>query len=59
MEESVNRIQRKFVIDALEQDHKLTEWEVEFISSLADKPDEYELSKKQNEILNRISQKLD
>lgn len=59
MEESVNRVQRKFVIDALDQDHNLTEWEVEFISSLAEKPDEYELSNKQNEILNRISQKLD
>jgi hypothetical protein len=56
---NMNRIQGKFVLDALDQNHKLTEWEAVFIGNLADKPDEYELSEKQNEILNRISQKLD
>lgn len=53
-----NRIQRKFILDALDQPERLNEWENDFISNLADKDDDYELSEKQNEILNRISQKL-
>ena len=62
----MNRIQTQFVKDALDQEHKLTEWESEFVNDLADKDEEYAkkgveltLSQKQNEILNRISQKLD
>ena len=62
----MNRIQIQFIKDALDQEHKLSEWESEFINDLADKDEEYKkkgvdltLSSKQNEILNRISQKLD
>lgn len=58
----MNRVQRKFVMDALDQEHKLTEWESQFINDLAardeDQPDR-ELSDRQNEILNRIQRKLD
>lgn len=43
----------------MDQPEKLTDWENEFIDSLAEKDDDYELSEKQNRILNRISQKLD
>ena len=53
-----NRIQRKFISDALDNPDRLTDWENGFIDDLADKDDDHELSEKQNEILNRISQKL-
>ena len=55
----MNRVQQRFILDALEQDDKLSEWEFDFINSLADRPEEYQLSEKQNEILNRIQRKLD
>ena len=58
----MNRIQKQFVLDAMEQDYKLSEWEFEFINDLATRDEKFPkmvLSDKQNEILNRISQKLD
>lgn len=58
----MNKIQRKFVLDALDQDHNLSEWEAQFISDLAERDERTPnkpLTDKQNEILNRISQKLD
>lgn len=54
----MNRIQKKIVIDALDNEHKLSGWESKFINDLADKEDSYQLTEKQNEILNRISQKI-
>ena len=54
----MNRVQRKFIKDALDSHEKLSDWENQFISDLADKPDDYELSEKQNKVLNRISQKI-
>lgn len=54
----MNRIQIKFINDAQDNEHDLTEWEIDFINSLADKPENYELSEKQNTVLNRISQKI-
>lgn len=53
----MDRVQRKFIKDALDCEHDLTEWEAKFINDLAEKPDDYELSDKQNEILNRIQRK--
>ena len=55
----MNRVQIKFINDAQEQEYSLSEWEAGFINDLADKPENYELSDKQNEILNRIQKKLD
>lgn len=58
----MNRVQRKFVLDALDQEHKLTEWESQFINDLAERDErspQMELTDKQNEILNRIQGKLD
>lgn len=58
----MNRVQRQFVIDALDQEHKLSEWESGFINDLAERDErnpDLELSDKQNEILNRIQRKLD
>ncbi|MCB0256818.1 MAG: hypothetical protein KDI55_24120 [Anaerolineae bacterium] len=50
------------MIDALDQEHKLTEWESQFINDLAERDEhapDYTLSDRQNEILNRIQRKLD
>lgn len=54
----MNRVQWKFVQDALENDHKLSAWEQDFVSDLDDRGEDYELSDKQNAVLNRISQKV-
>ena len=53
-----NRVQKRFICDALEDEHKLSEWERQFINDLADRGDDYDLSEKQNAVLNRISQKI-
>lgn len=55
----MNRVQIQFIKDALDQDYKLTEWELQFVNDLANKGKDYELSEKQNEVLNRIQRKLD
>ena len=55
----MNGFQSKIISDALDDPEALTEWEYEFIDSLADHEDDYELSEKQNQVLNRIGQKLD
>lgn len=54
----MNKIQTKFIVDALDNDDMLTEWEYDFIHDLAEKTEDYKLSENQNEILNRISQKI-
>lgn len=54
----MNRIQQKIIKDALEYPDKLSEWEYEFVNSLADKPNDYELTDKQNTILNRVCNTL-
>lgn len=55
----MNRVQRQFVKDALDQPEKLSEWEWDFINSLAEYDDDKPLSPRQNDILNRIQRKLD
>lgn len=54
----MNKVQIQFVKDAMDQEEKLTPWEYDFINDLAEKPDNYELSDRQNEVLNRIQRKL-
>lgn len=54
----MNRVQISFISSAQDNEDLLTEWEVDFISSLAGKDEDYELSDKQNSILNRITQKI-
>jgi len=54
----MNRIQTKIIVDAMDSEHLLSEWEMEFINSMADKDAEYDVTPKQNEILNRICTKL-
>jgi len=53
----MNRIQKKFINDAIDDPEPLSEWEHEFVNSLADRDNDYVLTDKQNTILNRISQK--
>lgn len=58
----MNRVQRKFICDALDQEDKLTEWESGFVNDLAERDErnpDLVLSDKQNEVLNRIQRKLD
>ncbi len=55
----MNRVQIRFVKDALDQEDKLSEWEAKFVNDLAEKGDDYELSDKQNAALNKIQRKLD
>jgi len=58
----MNRVQRRFVLDALDQEDKLTDWEIQFINDLAERDErdpDRELSDRQNEVLNRIQRKLD
>lgn len=55
----MNRVQKRFVKDAMDQPYKLSEWENKFIDDLSEKEDDYELSEKQNSILNRTQGKLD
>ncbi len=55
----MNGFQKKIVLRALDELEQLSEWEGEFINSLADRDDDYVVSEKQNKILNRIQQKLD
>lgn len=54
----MNGLQKKIIVKALDADDELTEWEVDFVIGLADKPDDYALSEKQNSILNRIWDKI-
>ncbi len=54
----MNRYQKQVIKDALDYPEKLSDWEVDFINSLADRDDDYELSEKQNTIINRIGPKV-
>lgn len=40
----MNRVQIRFIKDALDQPEKLTDWENQFVNDLAEKPEGYELS---------------
>jgi len=55
----MNKVQIRFIKDALDQEYKLSEWESNFINDLAEKEADYELSDKQNAMLNKIQRKLD
>jgi hypothetical protein len=54
----VNNYQRKRIVEAIEYEEHLNEWECEFINDLSNKDDNYELSENQNKTLNRISEKI-
>ena len=54
----MNGFQKKIIEHAIEEPDELSGWEWDFIFSLASRNDDYELSDKQNAVLNRISQSL-
>jgi len=54
-----NGLQIKFIKDAMDCPEALSDWENEFIDSLADLDDDVELSEKQNKVLNRTQTKLE
>jgi len=54
----MNRIQKRIILDALDEPESLSDWENDFINDIADKGDEYQVSEKQNQIINRIGNKL-
>jgi len=53
----MNKVQIKFLEEALDNEEHLTEWEAVFVNNLVGK-EERDLSEKQNEVLNRIQKKL-
>lgn len=55
----MNNFQTQIILDAMDEPGKLTPWETEFIDNMADKEDGYEVSEKQNSVLNRIRHTLD
>lgn len=55
----VTRDQSDIIKAALDQPENLTEWEYDFINSLADEDEYYILSDKQDSMLSRIEIKLD
>ena len=53
-----NKVQIKLIKDALEYEEHLNEFESKFINDLAEKRENYELTTKQNAVLNKISDKV-
>ena len=54
----MDRFYQRIILDALDNGHLLTEWEIGFIDDLAEKDNDYALSEKQKEILLRIENKV-
>lgn len=57
----MNRVQRKFVLEALDNEDALSEYESKFINDIAERDEknpDMVLSGPQNELLNRIQKKL-
>lgn len=54
----MNNWQKKQIQRALDNPDKLSEWEYDFVNSLADQDEAKVLSEKQNQILNRIAEKV-
>lgn len=55
----MNGYQKKRIEGCLARDSKLTAWETDFLESLDDRPDDYELSEKQNDCLNDIAARVE
>jgi len=54
----MNRVQKKIIKEALDSPEILDKWEYDFINNIAEKDDSYELSAKQNSIINRIGNRI-
>ena len=55
----MNRVQIQIIKEAIDQPENLSDWEADFIDGIACKDSDYELSEKQNAVLNRIGSKMD
>jgi len=54
----MNNFQLKVIQRAIDNLHKLSSWECDFLDSLSDKSEDYILTIKQNHVLNTISEKV-
>jgi len=54
----MDRVQINMIKEAQDNENMLSEWEHDFINSLADKDEDYTLSEKQNAVLLRINNKV-
>lgn len=54
----MNRVQVQLIKECLDSEHQMSVWEWDFINNIADKDDDYELSEKQNKVLNEINSRL-
>ena len=55
----MNGLQQRWLEKADEQSDQLSDWEQEFVENLLTKSEHYELSDKQNSVLNKINTKLE
>ena len=53
-----NRVQRQIIIDALDNEDLLSDWESDFINDIADYDNDKELTHNQNKILNKIGNRI-
>jgi len=54
----MNRVQIQIIKEAMDSPEKLSNWEFDFVNDIAKKGDDYELSDKQNHIVNRIGSRM-
>jgi len=54
----MNNYHKKSILQAMDHEELLSEWEIDFIDSLAGKDDNYNLSEKQIEYLNKIGSRI-
>ena len=55
----MNGLQQRWLEKADEQSDQLSDWKQEFVENLLTKSEHYELSDKQNSVLNKINTKLE
>ena len=54
----MNKFYINIIKEALEYQHLLNDWEINFINNIAERGDNYTLSKKEISVLNKISTKV-
>ena len=55
----MNQFHQKMTVKALDNLAQLTEWEHDFVNSIAEIPEERDLTEKQAHVLNKIVQKIE
>jgi len=54
----MDKVQISIIKGALDNEIALSDWEIQFVNDIAEKGDDYTLSEKQIEIVNRIGNKV-